>query len=122
MTDLERIGGEAALQRVIRAFVERMFADFIIGFRFAHSDLERIVRFEAQHAARVLGGRARYEGRPIAEVHRPLKINRGQFRRRLAILRTVAREHDVDGEVLERWIAREALLEPVVTDGTDCVA
>lgn len=122
MTDLERIGGEAALAPVIRGFVERMFGDFIIGFRFVNSDLERIVRFETQHAARVLGGRVRYEGRPIAEVHAPLKINRGQFRRRLAILRTVAREHGVDDEVLDRWIHREALLEPVVTDGTDCLA
>lgn len=122
MTDLERMGGEQQLAPVIRAFVERMFDDFIIGFRFAHSDLERIVRFETQHAARVLGGKGRYEGRPIAQVHRPLKINRGQFRRRLAILRTVAREHGVSDDILERWLQHEGLLEPVVTDGTDCLA
>lgn len=122
MTDLERMGGEAVLGGVIRSFVERMFDDFIIGFFFVKSDLERIVRFETQHAARVLGGSGRYEGRPIAQLHRPLRINRGQFRRRLALLRTVAREHGVDEDILDRWLERESLLEPVVTDGTDCVA
>lgn len=122
MTDYERLGGEPVLQRVIGAFVDRMFDDFIIGFHFHGRDRARIKTFEAQHAARVLGSGTRYEGRPIAPLHRPLKINRGQFRRRLAILRTVLREHEVDEGIIERWIASDARLEPVVTDGTDCVA
>lgn len=120
-SDLERIGGEARLRPIIEAFVDRMFADFIIGFQFAGRDRDRIVRFETQHAARLLGGAGPYEGRPVARVHRPLKINRGQFRRRLAILRTVLREHAVDEGVIERWIAHDSQLESVVTDGTDCL-
>lgn len=120
MTDLERIGGEEALGSIIEAFVDRMFADFIIGFQFAGRDRNRIVRFETQHAARVLGGAGPYEGKPVAQAHRPLKINRGQFRRRLAILRTILRERAVDEGVIARWIAHDTKLESVITDGTDC--
>lgn len=121
MSDFERLGGEAALKPLIADFVDRMFADFIIGFLFQGKDRDRIVRFETQHAARVLGAPVRYEGRALAPLHKPLRINRGQFRRRLAILRTVAREHGVPDEVIDRWLAQEARLEPVITDGTDCL-
>lgn len=120
MTDYERMGGEPALERAIDAFVDRMFADFIIGFLFEGKDRERIKRHELELAATHLGGPQRYTGRGILSTHRPLKINRGQFRRRLAILRTVLREQGVPDEVIEGWIAHDQRLERSITDGTDC--
>lgn len=120
MTDYERMGGEEALAAAVGAFVDRFFADFIIGFLFVGKDRDRIVRHEIELASQHLGGPHRYQGRPIGEVHRPLRINRGQFRRRLAIVRTVLREHGVPDDVIDRWIATEQKLERVVTDGTDC--
>lgn len=120
MTDFEAIGGEQAVDGHVRAFVDRMFDDWIIGFLFAGKDRERIVRHEAEHASRVLGGPTRYTGRPLGATHGPLGINRGQFRRRLAILRTVLAERGVPEEVVGRWLAHDQRLERVITDGTDC--
>ncbi len=105
----------------MQIFVQRMHDDFIVGYLFEGRDLARIAEHEASLAVAHLGGEARYGGRPIGAVHRPLKINRGHFRRRLAILRTVLAEHDLPAPVLERWIAHDRRLESVVTDGTDCV-
>ncbi len=120
MTDYERVGGADGLERIVDAFVDRVFADFIIGFWFAGRDRARIKRHEVEHAARHLGGPTEYTGRPIGAAHRPLGINRGHFRRRLAILRTVLAEHDVPEDVIARWLATDRALESAVTDGSDC--
>jgi len=119
-SDYERLGGEEGLRRIVGDFVDRVFADFIIGFLFIGRDRDRIVQHEIAHAAEHLGGPRAYAGRPIAQVHRPLPINRGHFRRRLALLRTVLRDHDVDDEIIDRWIAADKRLEEAVVDGTDC--
>jgi hemoglobin len=120
-SDYERLGGGPGVERLVRAFLARVFDDLIIGFQFEGRDHERIVRHEVEHATRLLGGPAAYTGRPLGAAHRPLKINRGQFRRRLAILRTVLREQGVEEEVIGRWIAHDEQLLGVITDGTDCL-
>jgi len=120
VTDYEIIGGEEGLRTVLDDFVHRMAADFIIGWLFEGRDLQRIVRHEVAFAAAHLGGPRAYEGRPLGAVHQPLRLNRGMFDRRLALLRTVLAEHRVPAEVIDRWIAHDRRLEPVITDGTDC--
>lgn len=122
MSDWERIGGQAGAERALRAFLDRVFDDFIIGFLFVGKDKERILRHEVELASLHLGGPLGYTGRGIGQAHRPLRINRGQFRRRLAILRTVLQEQQVDEDIVQRWISHDQKLESVVTDGTDCVA
>ncbi len=119
-TDLVRVGGPEAVRVLMHDFVHRVASDFIIGFLFEGRDLARIVRHEGELAVAHLGGPAAYGGRPLGAVHRPLRINRGHFRRRLAILRTVLTEAGVSPDVVERWVAHDAALEAVITDGTEC--
>lgn len=121
-SDWERLGGAEGVGAALREFLDRVFDDLIIGFLFAGKDKERILRHEIELAATHLGGPPGYHGRGIGSVHRPLRINRGQFRRRLAILRTVLRDRGAPEDVVERWIAHDRKLESVVTDGTDCVS
>jgi hemoglobin len=120
-TDWERLGGEAGVRRIIDVFVERVFADFIIGFRFEGKDAARVALHELEHAATHLGGELGYTGRGLVSLHRPMRINAGQFRRRLAILRTVLVENGAPEDVIERWMAHDRKLESVFTDGTDCL-
>jgi len=120
MTDLERLGGDAVLEAALHDFVHRMAGDFIIGWLFEGRDLDRIIRHEVGFARSHLGGVRAYEGRPLGRVHRPLRLNRGMFRRRLALLRTVLRDHEVDEGVIARWMAHDERLEPALTDGTEC--
>ena len=54
-TTLERLGGEAWLKPLIERFVERVYADAMIGFFFASVAKSRIVTLEMQHAAEHLG-------------------------------------------------------------------
>lgn len=114
------LGGEAAVRAHVEAFVDRFFDDFVIGFLFEGKDRDRIVQHELELACVHLGGPLRYQGRPIGALHGPLRINAGQFRRRLAIVRHVLTERGVPADVVEGWIAHDRRLERVITDGSDC--
>lgn len=120
MTDYARLGGADGLTRIMTRFVDRMFGDFVIGFLFERRDSDRILRHEIELASAHLGGPARYTGRPIGSVHQPLRIHRGHFQRRMAVLRTVLAECDVPADIAERWIAHDAALEDVVAEPIDC--
>jgi hemoglobin len=120
VSDYERAGGER-LRDVVTAFVRRMAEDFVIGFRFEGKDLERIAHHEHELAAAHLGGPRAYGGRSLQAAHRPKRINRGQFRRRLAIQRTVLQEHGVPADVIDRWIAHDEALIDVIAEPRDCV-
>jgi truncated hemoglobin YjbI len=120
MTAWESLG-EDRVRAIVGALVRRMAGDFVTGFLFEGRDHERIVRHELELARAHLGGPQAYGGRPLGAVHRPLKINRGHFRRRLSLLALVLEEHGVPADVAQRWIDHEAALEPVVSDGTECV-
>jgi hemoglobin len=121
LTLWDRVGGEAGARRLVAAFVDRVMADPIIGFRFAGVDRDRLVERELEHLSGILGGELTYTGRPLPAVHRPHRINRGQFRRRLALARTVAAELGVDAEVIAAWNTREAAMEAVIAGPEDCV-
>jgi hemoglobin len=120
-SDYERLGGAAGLADVVDAFVDRVFDDFIIGFLFEGRDREALKRRECEFAAAHLGGPREYSGRPLGQVHKPLKINDGHFRRRIAILRTVLREQGVADEIIERWLEHDTRLQALITTGKDCL-
>lgn len=121
-SDFDRLGGQEGIERLMDVFVDRVADDMIIGFLFVGRDLSRIKRHEASLAAQHRGGPAAYTGRPLGQVHKPLRINRGHFRRRLALLRTVLLEEGVDADIVDRWIQHERRLEEAIVDGSDCAA
>ena len=121
MTDFERIG-EDRLRAVMQDFVGRISQDMVIGFFFANKDLARIADKEFELASTHLGGPHAYTGRPLGRAHGPHRINNGHFRRRLAFLATVLRDHGVDEDIIERWMAHDERMLKLITDGTDCVA
>jgi hemoglobin len=117
---MDSIGGEDRLRSLIEAFVERVASDFIIGFMFEGRDLARICAHEFEWASAHFGSETQYTGRPLGQVHKPLKINGGHFRRRIAILRTVLTESGVSQELIDHWIAREEAMASVIVSTEDC--
>jgi truncated hemoglobin YjbI len=120
-TRFEQLGGEVVLRRIIDRFVDRAFDDFIIGFFFAGKDRDRIKTHEYEHAAAVLGCTLPYTGRALVPLHQGLKINGGQFRRRLAILRQELEAAGVAPEIMQHWLDKDSALQNLFIDGTDCV-
>lgn len=117
MTRFEQIGGEPKLRAIIDEFVDRVFADTMIGFLFARASKERVKRFEYEHAAELLGGPVVYSGRDLREAHKRHPILGGHFARRRQILKNVLTKHAVDPEVIEAWLTQvDALREEVTSD------
>jgi truncated hemoglobin YjbI len=111
----EQLGGEPKLRAVIDDFVDRVFADMMIGFFFARADKDRIKRFEFQHASALLGGPDAYAGRPLRQAHASHPIRGGHFARRMQILRHVLAAHAVPAEVQKRWIEHDLALSGQIT-------
>lgn len=120
MTPFERAGGEPVVRAIIDRFVDRQFEDSIIGFFFAGKDRAAVKQHEYEHAAGTLGAQVTYTGRPIPSLHKALRINSGQFRRRLALLRQEIERAGVPADVLEAWLDGQRRMERAITDGTDC--
>ena len=104
MSHFDALGGEEPLRRVIDMFVDRVFADVMIGFIFAGKNRARIREMEYQLAAEQLGGPVAYTGRPIGAVHAPLPIMGGHFDRRRQILLNTLRDCGVPETIQQVWI------------------
>ncbi len=116
--------GEARLRAVIDDFVDRVYADTMIGFFFADFDPARLKRFEYQLAARALGASTHYEGRPIREAHSRHRIMGGQFARRTTILSETMVDHRVPETIRQVLLDHTEKLRPLVTaqPGSQCLA
>lgn len=118
----DRLGGEAKLRRIIDTFIDRVFADRMIGFFFRNADKSRIKEMEFQFTARFLGANVEYQGRALDEAHAKHPIMGGQFMRRLTILRETLDEYDVPKEIRDAWLSHTESLRSLITRdaGSDC--
>ena len=118
----EKMGGEAKLRQVIDTFIDRVFADRMIGFFFRSADKARIKEMEFQFTAKFLGADIEYRGKPLNEVHAKHPIMGGQFMRRLQILRETLELYDIPAEVRDAWLVHtEGLRSQITRDaGSDC--
>lgn len=121
-TPFVRVGGEATIRPIVDHFVDRVFADRIVGFFFDGKDRDRVKQHEYEHAAAVLGAGIVYQGRPIRALHKAMPINAGHFRRRLALLKQEIERAGLPDDVAELWLEGQRRMERQITDGTDCAA
>lgn len=118
----ERVGGETALRAIIDDFVERVYADMMIGFFFARVNKARLKELEYQLAAAFLGGPVKYRGRPLDQAHGPHPIMGGQFARRKQLLKETLEAHQAPAAVVNAWLEHTEGLRPLITQdaGSDC--
>lgn len=117
-TLFDDLGGEPALRQIIDRFVDRIFADVMIGFFFQNARKERIKQKEYEHAAEHLGAGTAYTGRSLSEAHRAHPIMGGQFNRRLVILKETLEACHVPEHVKQHWLAHTETLRPQITGDT----
>jgi len=117
-TPYERLGGEPVLVALIDDFVERVVSDVMIGFFFRQIDKDKLKKLEVQFASTHLGGPNDYQGRPLKVAHQAHAIMGGQFNRRLRILENTLRDHGVDPEICDLWLAHNEQLRAHITRDT----
>ena len=117
-SDLERLG-EARVRRLVHTFMERVFADPMIGFFFQGKSLPRLRELEARFAlAHLGGGDDVYTGRPLDHAHAALRIFDAHFDRRTTLLRETLIEDGVDTDIVQRWLAHTEAQRALVIAGT----
>jgi hemoglobin len=121
-TPFEELGGELALRRIIDDFMERVFADRMIGFFFRNADKERIKELEYQLAAAFLGADVKYQGRPLGHAHAKHPIMGGHFARRKQILKETLDFHGVPELIKAAWLQHTENLRALITaqPGSGC--
>ena len=115
MSLFDDLGGEPVLRSIIGTFVDRMFADPMIGFHFRKANRRRIAEKEYELAAEHLGGGVQYSGRPLGEAHGAHAILGGHFDRRLEILRRTLEEAGAPPSVVTHWLAYTESSRSLVT-------
>jgi len=118
VTAFERIGAER-LRAVVEDFIDRVVNDDMIGFFFRDVDPKRLAELEFQFAARALGAKMTYEGRPLGQAHGGHRIMGGQFARRLTLLRLTMEDHGVAADIRASWLEHSERLRPLITSQPD---
>jgi truncated hemoglobin YjbI len=111
----EQLGGEPVLRKIINDFIDRVFADRMIGFFFLRAPKDRIKEMEYQLAAGFLGAELEYRGQPLDKVHAKHPIMGGHFARRRQILKETLEYHGVAESIREAWLQHTDALRPLIT-------
>ena len=110
-----KLGGERKLRQIIDVFIDRVFADQMIGTFFRTANKSRIKEMEYQLTAEFLGGAITYKGKPLDQAHAKRPIMSRDFMRRAQILRETLEVFDVPTEVRDAWLEHTESLRPLIT-------
>ncbi|MCE3242127.1 MAG: hypothetical protein K0Q83_2634 [Deltaproteobacteria bacterium] len=118
----DQLGGELKLREIINTFIDRVFADRMIGFFFRKADKNRIKDMEYQLAASFLGAAIEYQGRPLDKAHAKHPIMGGHFARRKQILKETLEFYQVAEDIKEAWLKHTEDLRSQITGqgGSGC--
>jgi truncated hemoglobin YjbI len=121
-TLFERLGGEIKLREIIDCFIDRVFADRMIGFFFRNADRTRLKEMEYQLTAEFLGADVKYTGKPLGKAHVNHPIMGGHFARRRQIFKETLEHFQVAEEIQLALLNHTDALRPLITpeSGSDC--
>lgn len=106
--------GQDKIPEIVRSFYERAFFDGIIGHFFIHHDHQSLIEKQTNFTVAMLGGPTTYNGRPLAPIHKNLKIKPAHFGRRQKLMQEVLEEFALPQQVIESWLALEEKLRPLI--------
>lgn len=75
----ERLGGQPAIEAVVKDFAARVLKDTRINRKFARSDPDRVVAMLIEQVCGATGGPCRYSGRSMKETHTSMGVTEGEF-------------------------------------------
>ena len=121
-TLFDHLGGEIKLRQIIDCFIDRVFADRMIGFFFRNADRARLKEMEYQLAAEFLGADVKYTGKPLGKAHVNHPIMGGHFARRRQIFKETLEHFQVAEEIKLALLKHTDDLRPLITpeSGSDC--
>jgi hemoglobin len=116
VSDYDAIGGGPAVSAVVNDFYVRVLSDPQLAPYFEGVDIARLKRHQVLLVTQVLGGPAKYDGRPLAEAHEGLGIDREDFAAVAGHLTASMKDAGVPDDVVGRAIAIVASTEPDIVE------
>lgn len=75
----ERLGGQPAVEAVVKDFAGRALADERINKKFAKSNADRLVKNLIDFVCAATGGPCQYNGQSMKEAHKHMAVTEGEF-------------------------------------------
>lgn len=109
----ERLGGKAAIQKVVDTFVANVAQDARINSRFATTDIPRLKRHLVDQICEATGGPCTYTGRDMKTAHAGMGITNAEFDALVEDLVAALNTHQVPQREQQELLA---LLAPMRED------
>jgi hemoglobin len=75
----ERLGGQPAVEAVVKDFAGKVLADARINKKFAKSDPDRLIKNLTDFVCKATGGPCAYTGRDMKTSHKKMGVTNGEF-------------------------------------------
>lgn len=76
----ERLGGQPAVEAVVKDFAGRVLADERVNKKFAKSNADRLVKNLIDFVCAATGGPCEYKGLSMKEAHKNMAVTEGEFK------------------------------------------
>ena len=116
VSDYDAIGGGPAVSAVVNDFYVRVLGDPQLAPYFDGIDMARLKRHQVMLVSQVLGGPAKYDGRPLDEAHEGLGIDHEDFGAVAGHLTASMKDAGVPEDILIRAMAAVASTEPDIVE------
>ena len=108
-------GGETQVRDILIDFYRRMSADVLIGHFFFGKDVDAVALKQVELVLFAMGARSQYVGKSPQTAHLGLPpILRGQFDRRLVLLRETLVDHGLNEKDIAAWVTFENAFRPAI--------
>ncbi len=107
----DRLGGEPGIARIVSLSTRNFLADDRIRAEFDNINMDRLQTMLTTHLCVVAGGTCTYRGRPMADAHRGLAIDRAKFNAVAEDLQAAMEEVGVPYRIQNRLLARLAPMQ-----------
>lgn len=92
----ERVGGHAAVARLVLDFYDRVLECDDLAPYFASVDMRRLVEHQAKFVSSIMGGPTSYSDQELAEIHSHLRVDSAAFESLADIFAETVGDHLAD--------------------------
>ena len=100
-----RLGGPAAVSRLVFAFYDRVLRSELLSRYFTGVDMRRLVEHQAKFLSSIMGGPAGYTDAQLRDVHAHLSIDDAAFDEMVALLTATLRDFEFPPDDVGRVVA-----------------
>lgn len=112
----ERLGGQAAIEAVVKDFAGRVLADTRVNKKFVKSDANRLSKNLTDFVCKATGGPCVYSGRDMKTAHKKMGVTNGEFAALVEDLSATLDQFNVPAKEKGELLAALGPLKPQIVE------